>query len=179
MKLNLGCFNSRIDGFTNVDIRKLEGVDIVCDVKKLDFPDNSIEEIYASHVLEHFHYIETLDVLKEWYRVLVPGGKIYIGVPDLEVMAGLITIYGMCDWVEAVIYGSSEYIEAKHQAGFGFSTLKNKMEKAGFINIRRVDSFNLTKRDATSLNVTINNTPLGIFISLNVIAQKGVQNGSI
>ena len=37
------------------------------------FEDNSIEEIYASHVLEYFDKYEVVNVLKEWNRVLKPG----------------------------------------------------------------------------------------------------------
>ena len=54
---------------------------------KLDWPDNSFDEIRASDIIEHFSYRKTIDVLKEWCRVLKPGGKIYIQCPNAKLLA--------------------------------------------------------------------------------------------
>lgn len=47
---------------------------------KLNFKNNELDFLYASHVLEHFS--NTLEVLKEWLRVVKPGGYVYFAVPD-------------------------------------------------------------------------------------------------
>jgi SAM-dependent methyltransferase len=47
---------------------------------KLSFKDNEFDFLYASHVLEHFS--NTIEVLKEWLRVVKPGGYVYFAVPD-------------------------------------------------------------------------------------------------
>ena len=56
MKLHLGCGERYLPGWKHLDARKFPHVDYVTD--KLDklnmFADNSVEEIYACHVLEHF-----------------------------------------------------------------------------------------------------------------------------
>ena len=52
--------------------------------KRLPFEDNSMDEIYSSHVLEHIYGDESEDLLKECFRVLSPGGVIRIMVPDLQ-----------------------------------------------------------------------------------------------
>ena len=57
MKLNLGCFNKQLPGFVNVDIRedvKPDVVDSAFTLKK--FENNSVEVVYASHMLEHLDY---------------------------------------------------------------------------------------------------------------------------
>ena len=55
------------------------------------FADGSFAEVYASHVLEHFDYNgPLLKALKEWRRVLVPGGVLRVSVPDLDVLAHLL-----------------------------------------------------------------------------------------
>ena len=66
-------------------------VDHVGNAKDLSrFPDSSFDDIYASHVAEHFDYQgELLAALKEWRRVLKPSGRLNISVPDLDVLATL------------------------------------------------------------------------------------------
>ena len=87
MKLNLGCSGVFYEGYTSVDLdeRLLEVFPeedvIIADVRDLPFADNSVEEIYASHLLEHFDFRDP--VLEEWKRVLIPGGLITVVVPDI------------------------------------------------------------------------------------------------
>lgn len=58
----------------------------VCDLSM--FADATFAAIYASHILEHFDYQGDLEaVLNEWHRVLEPGGKLFLSVPDLDVLA--------------------------------------------------------------------------------------------
>ena len=54
-----------------------------------NFDDNSVDLIYASHVLEYFDRQEVIKVLKEWQRVLRPGGVLRLAVPDFDSMARL------------------------------------------------------------------------------------------
>lgn len=104
MKLNIGSHSVRVDGFKNVDILALENVDIVMDItevpwvgidpntgKRADgtgevfsgvFMNDSVEEILMVEVLEHLSFHDTLKVLREIHRVLIPGGKLHIQVPD-------------------------------------------------------------------------------------------------
>jgi predicted SAM-dependent methyltransferase len=77
-KLNIGAGDTQIDGFTPWDIKDGH------DARKLDYEDNSVDEIRASHVLEHFTFREARDVLAEWSRVLKPGAKMRIAVPDVD-----------------------------------------------------------------------------------------------
>jgi SAM-dependent methyltransferase len=83
-RLHLGCGEVRLKSFINIDIRKTAATDRVLDVSRLDYPDDSIELIYASHVLEHFHRGRVPAVLREWCRVLEPGGKAVIVVPNFD-----------------------------------------------------------------------------------------------
>ena len=64
----------------NCDISVEVGSDVVCDInEKLPFGDNSIDEIFISHVLEHTR--EPVEVLKEFYRVCKNDALIEIRVP--------------------------------------------------------------------------------------------------
>ena len=85
IKLHLGCWKRNIPGFTNVDICDLPHVHHRRSAEDLSvFPTNSAELIYASHVFEYFDRQEAEKVLREWHRVLVPGGTLRIAVPDFE-----------------------------------------------------------------------------------------------
>jgi len=75
IKVELGCGpNKKISDAISVDMVNLEGVDIVANINKgLPFEDNSIDEVYSFHFLEHVSNLEF--VLKEIHRVLKPNGK--------------------------------------------------------------------------------------------------------
>lgn len=85
MNLNLGCQVHYFEGWTNQDVVGDDPnmkVDLVCDAVALPLEDNSVDFIYAGHLVEHF-YPDTLPyAIAEWKRVLKPGGKIAIITPD-------------------------------------------------------------------------------------------------
>jgi SAM-dependent methyltransferase len=88
VKLNLGCGDKILDGYINVDVadqRAGKLPDVICDVRKLEkFSDNYADEVMAIHVVEHFWRWEVVDILKEWVRVLKPGGKMILECPNLK-----------------------------------------------------------------------------------------------
>jgi len=54
--------------------------DVVCDVTKLDvFGSASMDFVYSSHCLEHV--VDTTATLKEWWRVVKPGGHLVLYLP--------------------------------------------------------------------------------------------------
>lgn len=78
MKLNIGCGKVIKPGYTNVDIIKGEGVDMIHDLDKTPYPfkDNSADEIIANDIIEHLHYPEGM--VRECHRIAKPGAKVYI-----------------------------------------------------------------------------------------------------
>ena len=69
-KLHLGCGDKILPNFTNIDIRPMEGVDVVEDISTLKkIKTNSVELIYACHVLEHFGRHEYINVLTGWLNL--------------------------------------------------------------------------------------------------------------
>ena len=83
IKLNLGSGNVKLPGFTNLDGKFGD------DITNLIYENESVSEIYVSHVLSYFDREEVIDVLREWYRVLKPNGELYLSVPDFRAMADL------------------------------------------------------------------------------------------
>ncbi len=52
--------------------------------RKLPFTSNSIDYIYASHLLEHFKKFEAERIINDCFRILRKGGLMRVVVPDLE-----------------------------------------------------------------------------------------------
>jgi len=84
LRVHLGCGNIRKNGFLNVDHRPTGATNMVCDIKKLPFPSGSVKLIECYHVIEHIPHPEVPSMLREWYRVLQPGGRIIIECPDFD-----------------------------------------------------------------------------------------------
>ena len=83
MKLNLGAGNYPIEGFVSVDLRD---ADVCHDLTQFPWPwmHNSVVEIFASHVLEHFDKETGRLFLEECHHILAPEGTLHIAVPDMD-----------------------------------------------------------------------------------------------
>lgn len=88
VRLNLGCGDKVIPGYINVDVaasRAGQRPDVLCDLRALQpFDTASADEVMAIHVVEHFWRWEIEAVLREWVRVLKPGGRLIVECPNLE-----------------------------------------------------------------------------------------------
>lgn len=82
VKLNLGCGEQILSGYINCDLHSPLAEEHF-DAAKVPYPDNSVDEILAYHLIEHFDFRQGQEVLKEWYRVLKPGGRLHLETPDL------------------------------------------------------------------------------------------------
>jgi len=176
MKLNLGCGNMRIPGFINIDIRKLEGVDYVTSIDKLDvFKDRSIDLIYASHVLEHVPRSQTEPALHEWYRVLKKGGVLRIAVPDFEAIIKVYLKNENLDELMGTLYGRQDYEYNFHYRIFDFKTSEGILKKIGFKQVKRYDFKETIHDDYPDYSWSYlphGDRENGILISLNIEAIK-------
>ena len=78
----VGCGQFPLIGFTNIDVDPDAYADLYLEVPPLPFDDDSVDEIYAGHYLEHLTRERALDFLEECRRCLIPGGLLGIVVPD-------------------------------------------------------------------------------------------------
>src|SRR4029453_1959598 len=63
------------------------GIQVVCHLDGLPFADGSVTALRANHVLEHQSFQLVGPTLREWARVLAPGARVDIGVPDARYIA--------------------------------------------------------------------------------------------
>ena len=161
-------------GWEILNANQTEYVDHVCNANNLSqFSNNTFAELYASHVVEHFDYNGELpNTLKEWNRVLEPGGKIYISVPDLDILSQLILEkdFLSCEerfFVMRMMFGGHVDKYDYHVVGLNEEFLAGFLLASRFTNLVRVDNFGLFK-DTSSMKFK------DIPISLNMIAEKSL-----
>ncbi len=137
VKLNLGSGPFDVPGYINVDFRDLPNVDIVADVTNLPFKKGQVDEIYTSHLLEHFPLMQLKkDILPNWRELLKQDGKITIIVPDIAEMAKLFASGGMVfDDFARVVMGAQEYDGNYHYAVFSEQSVCNILSEIGFTDI--------------------------------------------
>lgn len=135
-KLNLGCGWDKRDGYLNVDLHGSHDPDLVADVRHLDLlPAAGFDEVVAQDVLEHLPRTDGLPALQEWARLLVPGGRLVLRVPDLLGLATLLATHTDQDWQETLItnlFGTQAYDGDFHQNGFTELRLRQHLHDAGF-----------------------------------------------
>ncbi|WP_067616591.1 class I SAM-dependent methyltransferase [Dissulfuribacter thermophilus] len=140
MKLHIGCGKKYLPGYKHLDIIDYDHVDYVCDAKRLKMiDDETVSEIYACHILEHFKRNEVLEVLKEWHRVLVPNGLIRISVPDFEAIVAEYLVNGDLNRLQGLLFGGQTYDYNFHHVAFDFTSLKSLLNEAGFYEIKKYD----------------------------------------
>lgn len=138
LRLNLGCGHVPREGYVNVDMRDLPGVDVVAPVDKLPVAAESVAEIYSSHLLEHFeseHLVKTL--LPYWRKLLAAGGRFTAVVPDAHAMSIAYTSgqYPFEDF-RAVLFGGQDYDGDYHFNMFTPDSLMGILKAAGFSDLK-------------------------------------------
>ena len=169
VKMHLGSGNVILPGFINLDIRREANPDIIADVKKLPFNDNSFNLVYSSHILEHFPRNETEELIREWVRVIKEGGELRLSVPSIE---QLILIYKESKKLETIIgplYGGQDHSFNFHHTIFDEPALKGLMLKCGLVAIHRWDFKRTSHGDIWDYSQA---ETYDIPISLNIAGRK-------
>lgn len=159
-KVEIGSGYSPHPGYLHLDIRKgLPQLDYVCDFSKepLPFEDEEVSELLANHLIEHLSFRTLPFVLKEWHRVLAPGGKLILRTPNLRFicemyLAGKTTPEWPGDesyikthlsaevtpswWAILKLFSGQDYEANFHHLCFDFPTLKSLLSRYGFTEIQ-------------------------------------------
>jgi predicted SAM-dependent methyltransferase len=137
LRLNLGCGHIPLDGFINVDMRELPGVDVIAEAGDLPFEPATVSEIASAHLVEHFAQEDLRRrLLPHWRRLLKPGGILRAVTPDGEAMlAGLAQGTYTFEDFRDVLFGGQDYDGDFHMNLFTPETFRRMVEEAGFIGI--------------------------------------------
>ena len=182
LKLHLGCWKRYIPGFVHVDVCDMPHIDCKRSVDDLSvFADGSAELIYASHVFEYFDRQRGAEVLKEWYRVLAPGGVLRIAVPEF---GQLVKVYRKTKDIARILgplYGRMEIDTKKgkavlyHKTVYDFDSLAEMLKTAGFKKVKRYDWRKTIHKDYDDFSQAYfphMDKEKGMLTSLNVEAVK-------
>ncbi len=152
LKLHLGCGERHFKDYVNIDLRKTRATDLVCDIKKLPYPDNSVDLIETYHVIEHLPRHDLSKTLSEWYRCLFSGsGMLIIECPNFD--------DAVKEYIEGNekrldnIFGLQRFPGDTHWFGYNFKRLKKILEEAGFQNILEREPQDYHSKDEPCLRV--------------------------
>lgn len=134
IKLDLGAGPKPPKGYTPL------GFDYGSEIYPLaGYADGSVDEIRASHVLEHFPHKDIRNILAHWAVKLKPGGVLKIAVPDFDLIAKRY-LDGNTDPTEEWIMGGQTDPRDYHKALFNAQTLIDYLRHAGLTDITRWDA---------------------------------------
>lgn len=179
MKINMGCgWRDFGDDWIHIDSGDYSHLDYESIINLSQYTDDTVELIYASHVIEYFDRQEIPAILREWKRILQPGGTLRIAVPNFYEISRLYTreeysldkfvglLYGRMPMGNQMIY---------HKTVYDFSSLKKVLESEGFKNIETYDWKNTTHSefdDHSQAYLPHMDKINGTLMSLNVECQK-------
>jgi SAM-dependent methyltransferase len=134
-----------------LDIDKDAKPDIVASITDMrKVASESVTAVWSSHNIEHLCSSDVEAALKEFYRVLLPGGVAFIQVPDIQAVAEEI-VKGNFESAAYespagpvcpidMLYGYRKFVDSgcvfqQHKTGFTADSLRQKLENAGFNQI--------------------------------------------
>jgi ubiquinone/menaquinone biosynthesis C-methylase UbiE len=136
-----------------VDLREDCNADLIADVRELPYEDGTVEHILAFDLLEHFSKFETQILLREWHRVLQPGGLLTLRMPNMHVLAVQLSYWHarpgrQLDDIINNIYGGHRWgpdgAWDTHHTGFSPSSIRCVLDEAGFDTLSNDEATNMT-----------------------------------
>jgi len=143
VKFNMGCGRDQIPGYIGVD-KYNPTADMCMDLMDLNLPENSVDEILASHVIEHVSHVQAHELLGKWHTALKPGAQLIMEMPDLESLCADFAqatheeraVITMCIYGACANYMSPETIAAgtasPHVWGYYPSIMQQILQQVGF-----------------------------------------------
>lgn len=175
LKIHIGPGEINLQGWVNIDARNFSHVHIVADDMKLEqFAENSIDELYLCHILEHISFEEANEFIKLVGRKLKRGGVIRIAVPSFDSIVKIYSNNGNdFDSIKFALMGGQDYEYNFHKSMYDFDFLSNILARNNFTNIKSwstEEDFGQSIGDWSDREFRTNNGP--VLISLNIKATR-------
>lgn len=164
VRLNLGVCDlplPQLEGWINIDNSTSPHIraDLTADVLDLygHFEPNSVDEIYAGHLIEHLTRDEANSAMEHWKSLLKPGGRITLVTPDFRI---LVEHYLAGDISLERLHNEFTYSyvqESNHRWLYDIEALMELFGEHGFKEIKPIDRFTfplLAYKDALQMGVT-------------------------
>ncbi|NQT77516.1 MAG: methyltransferase domain-containing protein, partial [Bacteroidetes bacterium] len=160
-KLQIGCGNNAFDGWLNTDLTyKKDEIAYLDAGKRFLLEDETFQFIYSEHIFEHLNFRQGLNMLRECYRILEPGGHLRLAIPDMDFLMALHNEPENPIHKEYIKWSTNRFIpdisnnfEEKeylpafvinnffrdwgHQIVYNYDSLELILKKAGFSNITK------------------------------------------
>jgi len=129
--------------FLNVDIVQLPQVDLVFDIrKKFPIDDGVIAEVFSAATLEHFRKPDNIHILKEFHRILMPGGILRVCTPDIEAIAKGLLAGDNLDKVNQHFFGKYKSDQTEdydlHRWMYPVKEMIRVLREIGFTNMQQI-----------------------------------------
>lgn len=143
MRINVGCGEKRLPGYIGVDVVARGAADIVAPAHAIPLDDGVADEVLAIHLLEHMYPWEAEKAITEWKRLLKPGGKLMLELPNLKkcienILSGFQKDGKHPDqmgWWGLFGDGRSEDAYMMHRYGYTPQSLADVLHRHGFTEI--------------------------------------------
>jgi SAM-dependent methyltransferase len=117
-------------------------VDIVSEAHQIKMTSGTADLVYSQEMLEHVPRKEYMRVLKEWARLIKPGGYIWIEVPDFLACCEQVLAYDTLEMdrgIQQLFYGGQANEFDFHYNGFTPRIFEDDYNSLGFdvVSIRR------------------------------------------
>lgn len=149
VNLNMGCGVQKFPGFIGIDIRPGHG-DITQNMSDpLPFDNDSVDTILCSASFEHLYRHEQTRALKEWYRILKPGGILRIEwLPDFNAIIEEYRAERLAfNNVMGAITGCASSEDQVHKDLFTKERMENLLKQANFKIITLDYCYNVFKEN--------------------------------
>jgi len=139
IRLDIGSGPSPRAGFTGVDFYVDAPGIVHAPMNKLPYGDETVDEIYSSHALEHIGKYEVIPTITEWWRVLKFEGLLTIEVPDFEWVCRNWLKYKDNGWNLDAVFGDQVDMGQYHKTGYTKQLMYGYLMESGFTG-RTVES---------------------------------------